>query len=250
MKVTFIGTSTCIPDTGLEVASFIINGKILVDTGWCNVLKMREYDFDPLDIRYLILTHLHQDHYIGLPQLLFYLGGKKIEGSYSQDKPFTIIGPSKHLKEVVNKAIEFLQIHRFPELSVNLNIIPISPGESYKNDKFILDTFPAKHVSAKNIPEEAFVCKLTEIKTKKTIAFTGDTSFHPPIAEFVKNTPLLIHDACHSSPKEAATIAKIANVKNLYLIHYPHKKGKEILAEAKRVFPYSYLAEEGESVEI
>jgi len=250
MRITFIGTSTCIPDMGHEVSSFLINDKVLVDTGWCNVLKMREYGFDPLDTRYLILTHLHQDHYIGLPQLLFYFGIKKSAGKYSSKIPFTIIGPSKHLKEVVNKAIEFLQISRFPELSVDLKLVPLSPGESYKNDNFNLHTFPAKHLSSKNIMEEAFICKFTEIFTEKSIAFTGDTSFHPPIVEFVKNVPLLIHDAAHTSPKQAATIAKMADVEKLYLIHYPEKNCKEILAEARKVFSHSFLAKEGEKIEI
>ena len=48
MKITFIGSSTCIPDIGCEVSSLLINDENLVDTGWCSVLKMREYGFDPL----------------------------------------------------------------------------------------------------------------------------------------------------------------------------------------------------------
>ena len=248
MEITFIGTSACIPDIGNEVASFIINDKVLVDTGWCNVLKMREYKLDPLELEYLILTHLHQDHYIGLPQLLFYLGIKKLQGSYSTDKPFTIIGPSKYLEKVVNKAQEFLQTDRFPELSIDLKLVPLSPGESYEDDDFRLDTFPAKHSSGKDKLEQAFVSKLTELSSGKSFCFTGDTSFHPPISDFVKNTPLLIHDACHSSPKEAAAVAKIANAGKLYLIHYLSEKGEQILAEAKKVFPNSFLAKEGEKI--
>ena len=241
MKITFIGTSTCIPDIGSEVASFLIDGKILVDTGWCSVLKMREYGFDPLDIEYLILTHLHHDHYIGLPQLLFYLRLKKL---------VTIIGPSKHLKNVVNKALEFLQISRFPELSLDLKLIPLSPGKSYKGNGFKLDTFPAKHLSGNNVFEESLVCRFTELSTGKSFAFTGDTSFHPPIAEFVGNIPLLIHDACHSLPKEAAAIAKMANVETLYLIHHSNEKAEEALNEARAVFPHSFLAMEGKTLEI
>ena len=250
MKITFIGSSACIPDVGRDVASFIINDKVLVDTGWCNVLKMREYGINPAEIQYLILTHLHQDHYIGLPQILFYLGIKKLQGSYSSRKPFTIIGPSEHLKEVVDKAVEFLQISRFPELSVELDLIPLSPGESYKNDDFRLDTLQAKHLSGENVPTEAFVCKFSEASTGKFFAFTGDTSFHPPIAKFVKGAPVFIHDACHSSAKEAADIAGMAKVGNLYLIHHPEEKEKEVLAEARKVFPYSFLVKEGETIEV
>ncbi|MGC8976432.1 MAG: MBL fold metallo-hydrolase [Candidatus Ratteibacteria bacterium] len=249
MKIKFIGTSTYIPDIGQEVSSFIINDKVLVDTGWCSVLKMREFGCDPLNLKYLIITHLHQDHYIGLPQLLFYFAIKKVTG-YSIISPLTIIGPSKYIRKVIDKSIEFLQIERFPELSLDLNIIPLAPGDTYKEREFILNTFPAKHMSGRGIIEEAFVCNFTETNTQKLISFTGDTSFEPKIANFFKNTLLLIHDVSHSLPEEAAEIAKMANAKRLYLIHYSALTKEEILLKARRVFPNSFLAKEGKLLEI
>ncbi|MEK6647065.1 MAG: hypothetical protein AABY84_10380 [Candidatus Firestonebacteria bacterium] len=49
---------------------------------------------------------------------------KKSQGKYSPKKPFTIIGLQKNIKKVVDNAMNFLQIYRFPELAVKLNIIP------------------------------------------------------------------------------------------------------------------------------
>ncbi|NLC57143.1 MAG: hypothetical protein GX774_09920 [Armatimonadetes bacterium] len=34
MEIRFLGTSSCIPEPEREAASFVINGKHLVDTGW------------------------------------------------------------------------------------------------------------------------------------------------------------------------------------------------------------------------
>lgn len=248
MKITFIGSSTCIPDRGHEVSSLLINGKHLVDTGWCSVLKMREYDFNPLNVESLVLTHLHQDHYLGLPHLLFYLGLKR--NQYSNATPLHIIGPAEHLKTVVNSALSFLQISRFPELKVDFELVPLIPGENYKTEEFYLETQSAAHISGANIPEQALVYKFTELDTNKSFAYTGDTSFHSLIAKFAKNLPLLIHDACHSSAKEAANIAKMAQVKSLYLIHYSLKRGVELLNTAREIFPNSFLAEEGETLEV
>jgi len=56
---------------------------------------MRQYGFDPLALESIILTHFHQDHYIGLPQLLFYIGLKKRSGP-----PLAVIGPNEHLKQI------------------------------------------------------------------------------------------------------------------------------------------------------
>ena len=38
MKITVIGDSSCIPDVGRETACFLIDGKHLVDSGWCAAL--------------------------------------------------------------------------------------------------------------------------------------------------------------------------------------------------------------------
>jgi len=86
----------------------LINGKHLVDTGWCAALKMREYGFDPLALESIILTHFHQDHYLGLPQLLFFVGLRKRPGLL-----LNIAGPSENLQRVVEAADAFLQVPRF-----------------------------------------------------------------------------------------------------------------------------------------
>src|SRR3954447_15556987 len=94
--VTFLGTDAVVPEGGADTASFVINGKYLVDTGWYAVIKMRCYDLDPMDIEYLILTHCHHDHYLGLPHLLFYLAMRRSE---RPDRPkLKIIGPAGEIE--------------------------------------------------------------------------------------------------------------------------------------------------------
>jgi len=244
MKLLFVGTAPCTPEIGKEVASFVVNNNIMVDTGWCNVLKMREYGVDAVDIEYLILTHLHQDHYLGLPQLLFYLWARRSAGKTIH--PLKIIGPSCHVREIVELSKKFLQWERFPELVIDVEVVPIVPGETYKADDFILETLAAKHVSGGNATAEALSGKITYPSTGNTMVFSGDTSFHPPLAEFARKTPLLIHDAAHSTPEEAARIAKMAEAKKLYLIHGWQTPG--ILKNVRKIFPKTFMAKEGLAV--
>src|SRR5437879_3430827 len=70
--VTFLGTAAVLPGAGQDSACFLINGRVLFDTGWYAALKMQEYGCDPLAIEHLIFTHCHHDHYMGLPALLFF----------------------------------------------------------------------------------------------------------------------------------------------------------------------------------
>ncbi|MDD5697767.1 MAG: MBL fold metallo-hydrolase [Victivallaceae bacterium] len=250
MKVFFIGTSACTPGKGEETASFLINEHILVDTGWCNVLKLKEYGFAPEKLKYLILTHLHQDHYLGLPQLLFYLGIGKVDGTYSQDWPLTVIGPSEKLDYVLKKTEDFLQFDRFQELTVQLHPHVLIPGKTYEDENIRLETISAKHISGVDRTEKAMVCKLTDKHSSGTVCFTGDTSYHPPIADFARGVPVLIHDSCHSSAAEAAATARDAGVAKLFLIHHPPAENSKKLREARAVFPASFLAEAGQSVEV
>lgn len=245
LKITIIGDSSCIPDLRRETACFLINGKHLVDTGWCAALKMREYGFDPLALESIILTHFHQDHYIGLPQLLFYVGLRKRPGP-----PLNIVGPSENLQRVVEAADAFLQVPRFPEVAANRKLVPLAAGDKFETPNLRFDTFAANHTSGTNRIEQALVYKVTDRASGACAVFTGDTHPHPPIAEFAKGASLLIHDGAHTPAKDAAQIAKQAGVKKLVLIHYNQSRAARILAEAKAVFPSTELAEEGRTLEV
>jgi ribonuclease BN (tRNA processing enzyme) len=245
MKITIVGDGSCIPDVGREAACFLIDGKHLVDTGWCAALRMRQYGFDPLRLESLIFTHFHQDHYLGLPQLLFYIGMQKRKGP-----PLRLIGPDEHLKQVVEAALAFLQVSRFPEIAPSYTLVPLAAGDSFELPALRLQTLAAKHVSSRGRREQALVYRVTEKSGGACVVFTGDTSYHPPIADFARGAPLLLHDGAHTSPRNAASIALRARVGRLVLIHYAQSQAAHILAEARAVFPHTELAQEGCTLEV
>ncbi|HDI72697.1 MAG: ribonuclease Z [Candidatus Altiarchaeales archaeon] len=95
----------------------------------------------------------------------------------------------------------------------------------------------------------------------RKVVYTGDTRVCNSVIELAKNADILIHDgtyshedieresvkkAGHSTAKQAAEVAKKANVKKLYLTHisqrYPDAKPLE--REAREVFKESYVAED------
>ena len=85
------------------------------------------------------------------------------------------------------------------------------------------------------------------------LVYSGDTEPCKNMLEISRDADVLIHDATfvetkedmmHSGAKEAAKIAKEAGVKNLILTHFSRRYTdlKEIEAEAKKIFPNSYVA--------
>ena len=96
----------------------------------------------------------------------------------------------------------------------------------------------------------------------RSYAFCSDTAFHLPIAEVIKDVDLLYHEATfteelkewakntlHSTAREAAEIAKMANARKLILGHFSarYKTVNPFLEEARAVFPNTVAAEDGSS---
>ncbi|MCS7122105.1 MAG: ribonuclease Z [Archaeoglobaceae archaeon] len=107
---------------------------------------------------------------------------------------------------------------------------------------------------------------LGEIKKGRKLVYTGDTRPCARTIEVARNADILIHDAAftedlkdwaiesgHSTAKEAAEVAKIAEVKKLVLIHISARFSKDpspLLLEAKNVFENVLIAEDFMQLEI
>ncbi len=248
MELLFLGTSSCIPDIGGDTASLLINGKHLVDTGWQSALRLRELKADPLQVESVLLTHLHHDHYLGLPQFLFYVAMRRRWGEAAA--PLRILGPSEHLARVVGLCWHLLQVDRFPELRFPAEVVPLEGGASYDLGDVRVETRSAKHVSGEGRPEPALSYRFTDPATGACIVYSGDTSHDPGLGTWARGAQVLIHDAAHTSAAEAAQLAKAAGVGKLLLNHCDRGPAARALEEARAVFPGTDLAPEGERVEV
>jgi ribonuclease Z len=97
-------------------------------------------------------------------------------------------------------------------------------------------------------------------KKPLSFAFCSDTSYKPDIIPIIKNVDLLYHEATfladredlakktkHTTSKQAAQIAKDANVKQLIIGHYSgrYKDISLFQKEAEEIFENTHLAEPG-----
>ncbi|GAC1365013.1 MAG: MBL fold metallo-hydrolase [Herpetosiphon sp.] len=241
--IQFLGTSSAIPDVGGDTASLIINQRYLVDTGWSVVGNLRSRGIDPLQIEYLFFTHLHHDHYLGLPQLLFYWS--------MQRRPLQelrIIGPALDLDRIVRRSMSFLQMDRFFDGRGTPTIIPLLPGDSYEDPRFTLTTCGTIH------PVLGLCYRFEDQLSGRVIGISGDTAYHPPIAQHVRGADLLVHECAlgsaagdpetnsslHSGAVDAARIASAAEVDRLLLVHRPRTDGPACVNAAREIFPATF----------
>lgn len=99
-----------------------------------------------------------------------------------------------------------------------------------------------------------------EPKKPYSYAYCSDTRYIPHLANIIKDVDLIYHESTfmedmreraqstyHTTAKQAAELAKTANVGKLLLGHFStrYRDLNPMLAEARSVFSESYLAEEG-----
>lgn len=102
-------------------------------------------------------------------------------------------------------------------------------------------------------------------KLARSYAYCSDTKYDEDIISYIKEVDLLYHEATftkemedraektyHSTAEQAARIAKKAKVDRLLIGHYSvrYRELDPLLKEAKRVFPESYLAIEGNFIDV
>jgi len=122
------------------------------------------------------------------------------------------------------------------------------------NDFIDADGHVYPHADITIPPEEA-----------RAYAYCTDTAYYEPLVPLIHEVDLLYHEATfmddkekdaeakfHSTARQAAAIAKKAEVKKLMLGHYSarYKNLDGLLSEAKDVFPETILAEDGLVVEV
>jgi len=254
-SVRFLGTSSVVPAAGCDTASFLLNDKHLVDTGWNAALRLLDHGLSPLDLHHVILTHCHHDHYLGLPQILFYIRISRHRQPLRQS--LKIIGPADDILRIVNRARALLQVEQFPEIDAVPEVIPLAPGERYECDEFRLTTTQTLHAV------QGLCYRFHDLRTGAEIAFSGDTAYHPPLADHVSGVDLLIHECSlgadepepsqkmgHSGAPQAARIARDGNVGRLALIHCSEDRQQESLEAAREVFPNVFFPRNGERIAV
>ncbi len=112
------------------------------------------------------------------------------------------------------------------------------------------------------IPNEKITIKPAPARS---YAFCSDTAFFPTIVKTIQGVNLLYHESTftetmrdwanktlHSTAKDAATMARLANADQLILGHFSsrYKSVNPFLEEAKEVFPNTIAAEDGKSYRI
>jgi ribonuclease BN (tRNA processing enzyme) len=189
MQVRFVGCGDAFGSGGRFQACILLhalghNGDVLLDCGASSLIALKQQGQDPNEIGLVLLSHLHGDHFGGLPFLI-------LDGQFAhRTRPLHVAGPAG-VGERVQAAMEVLfpgstrvqrrfQVH-FHELADRQPLrLDLEPTE--------LAVIPFVVVHASGAP--ALALRVTW--QGHTIAYTGDTEWTEALVELAQGADLLI----------------------------------------------------------
>lgn len=158
-------------------------GPVLLDCGATSLCALKYLGLDPGEITAVFVSHLHGDHFGGLPFLI-------LDGQFSRRTgPLTVAGPPGTARRLA-EAMECM----FPGSSTasrrfDVDTVELVPGHTSTVSGVTVTAWPADHPSG----APALLLRLS--LAGKTLAYTGDTAWTGAIADAAADADLLIAEA-------------------------------------------------------
>ena len=276
LDICLVGTGGMmpLPRRWLTALMTRYNGSsLLIDCGEGTQVAIKEkgWSFKPIDV--ICFTHYHGDHISGLPGLLLTMGNA------DRKEPLTLIGP-RGLERVVNALrviapelpfdIKFIEITQ-PEQVIELNGYRITAFKVNHNVVcygYTLEILRQGKFSAERAKEQEIPLKFwNPLQKGQTIEAEG--KIYTPDMVILKNAPgsdLFICEGMygeddkadkakgykHMTFREAAVLARNANVQEMWLTHYSPSlvRPDDYMDKVREIFPNAFPGKDGKSVEL
>jgi ribonuclease BN (tRNA processing enzyme) len=194
MRITFIGTGdafgtggrchTCIRlDTGGQA--------MIVDFGASSIVSWRRLGFSFNEIDAILITHLHGDHFGGLPFLM--LEAQFID---PRKKPLAIMGPPGLRERLANAMDAFFPGSTDFKWRFEWNVVEVAPGEPFEVIGMKGLTYEAIHDAG----APATSVRLTDA-AGATFAYSGDTAWNENVIAAADGADLMVCECSTMIPR-------------------------------------------------
>jgi len=186
LTVQFLGSGDAFGSGGRFQPCISVRGSeshLLLDCGASSLVAMKRLGVDPASVDAIVVSHLHGDHFGGLP--FFVLDAQFRRGP----RPLIVAGPPG-LRERVLQAMEVL----FPDSSrverrFELRFVELLARVETAIASFAVTAFEVLHPSG----APAYALRLAH--GDKTVAYSGDTAWTEVLVEVAQGADLFICEA-------------------------------------------------------
>jgi ribonuclease BN (tRNA processing enzyme) len=183
VTVHFIGSGDAFGSDGRFQACISVRGAgshVLLDCGATSLVAMKRQGVDPSSVDAILVSHLHGDHFGGIPFLV-------LDGQFSgRQTPLTLVGPPT-LRDRVTRAMEVL----YPGSSevkrkFELRFVELPERTDTALESFSVTAYQVPHGSG--APAYAFRLAYGD----KLIAYSGDTAWTDALVDASRDADLFI----------------------------------------------------------
>jgi len=243
VRVTFLGTGDAFSAGGRQQAGYLVSAttSCLLDCGASTLTAMQRDHIDTAAVDAILLSHLHGDHFAGLPFLF-------LQYIYEQPRrrPLRIAGPpgtEERVWTLFRAAYRDLASRPLP---FPLQFTELPPGEPWSFGSLRVEPFRVPHQET-----DISLGLLVEVDGRR-ILYSGDTGWTEELVTRSQGTDLFICECCYFETRLASHLdyPRLAEnrtrfgTKRLILTHL----GREVLAHRDEVD--MELASEGLTVEL
>lgn len=185
-QLQFLGTGDAFGSGGRFQTCLLLRGSggaLLIDCGASSLIAMKRAGVDPSEIAWVLLTHLHGDHFGGLPFLI-------LDGQFSgRERPLVIAGPPG-VRERTEAAMEVL----FPGSAgvtrrFAIEFMELQDREAATVGPVGVTAFTVEHASG--APSYALRVEYDG----KVVAYSGDTEWTESLVDAARGADVFVCEA-------------------------------------------------------
>ncbi len=187
MDVLFLGSGDAFGSGGRFNTCIHVTapgGAFLIDCGASSLIAMRKFGVDPNGIHTVFVSHLHGDHFGGLPFLLL-----DAQFYSRRREPLTLVGPPG-FRERLDQAMEvFFPGSSRVERKFSTEVLEIGAGQATTINGVAVTAYVVEHACGAPPYGLRLVCD------GKVVAYTGDTEWTENLLAVGRDADLLIAEA-------------------------------------------------------
>lgn len=187
LQLHVVGGGDAFGSGGRFNTCFVIDdsiGRFAIDFGATSMVALQAQTIEPASIDLIILTHLHGDHFGGLPFLLLYR-----EYVASQTTPLTIAGPPGFAKRLAEITECMFPGNWKSDWRFTLNLIEIDVDAKSEICGRSIITKPVTHYAG---PEPSTAVRIET--SGKVLSFSGDTGWNDVLLDLAKGSDVFVCD--------------------------------------------------------
>jgi ribonuclease Z len=291
LSVFFAGTAGSAPSARRGLPALLVRRgaeRILIDCGEGTQRQLLR-SVGLTDLTDIFITHLHADHWLGLPGML------KSFDLRDRDRPLTVYGPPG-LADLMSAMRRV-----YGRVGYELGIVELEPDQEIRRDELTIAPFAVSHrgiaygytlvedprpgrfdaglaaeLGVRPGPDFGRLQRgetingvrpdqvIGDARDGRRLVISGDTSPCESLALAARDADVLVHEATftqddhdrarltrHSTAHQAAILAAEADVRLLALTHVSARySGGELRDEARLVFPHAVVPRDFDTIEI